>query len=101
MSAVIRSISTASDGNVRWGAQIGIVGAGDALAPVWGEAVEVTTNVTHGHLSVSAELADIPMGDAAPGDLALIRVYRDGASAADTLSGSIDLIGATIYYARV
>jgi len=92
--------AAAASGNVVWGLQGVSFANSDALDGFdWGTAQTVIDGSSAAYdLMVSNETSAITINGAGAGELVMFRVYRNGGSGNDTLSGDARLIGIKIEY---
>lgn len=90
-----------SAGNVIWGIQGVAISNDDPIDAAFGSAQEVTDTLTStGDVMVTAETGAITVGGSpAVADLIVFQVYRNAASASDTMTGSdARLLGVALFY---
>jgi hypothetical protein len=98
VNVVIQTASTATSGNLRFGARIQRLTGVDIDADSYDTAIETTaaTSGTAG-LVTAVTMVNVPVDGASPGDLVQLEIYRDTTDAADTVnSNDIQVLGVRV-----
>ena len=99
----VRAVWKAAEasGNVVWGAQAACAGQGESADPAFGAAAlaTVTANTTANALTTTV-LGAVAAPGCAQGKELFFHLYRDGPSAADTMSGDAELVSVRVGYYR-
>jgi hypothetical protein len=100
IDAVVRGFADGASGDVAIGVQTAIISASGSTDATYGTAGEAIIPAANGEMVISDAIEGIPVGEYTPGDVMIVRIYRDGANALDMLNAAFCLIGMSIRYKR-
>lgn len=95
---------TATSGDVVWAAQLGAVTPNTDTQDVETKALATANTFTDNHLGTTGQrvhecdVAVSNLDSLAPNDVVILRVYRDAANGADTMTGDAILIAVNLSY---
>jgi hypothetical protein len=95
---------TATSGDVIWGASVAAITPDTDSTDVETKAFGTVATVTDSHLGTTAQrvqrasITISSLDSIAAGDWCMLRVYRDGDAAGDTMAGDAQLVGVTLTY---